>query len=63
MFSPLCDRLTLFPVRRVVILVGWLEKCDGEWRVLVDFDGTYFRVVSRKKQLKSLAPGSYVIIS
>ena len=29
-FSPLCDRLTLFPVKRGVVLVGWLDKSDEE---------------------------------
>ena len=29
-FSPLCDRLTLLPVKRGVVLVGWLDKSDEE---------------------------------
>ena len=29
-FSPLCDRLTLFPVKRGVVLVGWLDKSDED---------------------------------
>ena len=29
-FSSLCDRLTLLPVKRGVVLVGWLDKSDEE---------------------------------
>ena len=44
----------------VFVLVGWLDKSEEERRVLVEIDGTYFTIMSRQKQLKSLAPGSYV---
>ena len=47
-FSPLCDRLTLFTMRRGVVLVGWLDKSDEKRRVLVEIDGTYFRIMSHR---------------
>ena len=60
-FSPLCDRFDRSSSCGVVfVLVGWLDKSDEERRVLQEIDGTYFRIMSPKKLLKSLAPGSYV---
>ena len=42
--------------------LGWLvgQIWWGMFRVLVEFNVTCFTIMSRKKQLKSLAPGSYV---
>ena len=48
------------PWGMVFVLVGWLDKSEEERRVLVEIDGTYFTIMSRQKQLKSLAPSSYV---
>lgn len=60
-WSPLFDRFFQSSSCGVVfVLVGWLDKSDEERRILVEIDGTYFRIMSRKKQLKSLSPGSYV---